>query len=115
MPEYVLLYNRLTQQNVGPKVPPATVIGEDPCKALKAVFGYAFRRVYGEAAKSPDIVLVEGTVEDGTIIKKKYADRKSYIATKKVAEREVKNREDSYKKKHKDPETHRYIKRPRKN
>ena len=110
MPEYVLLYNRLTQQNIGPEVPPATVIGEEPQKALKAVFGYAFRRVYGEAAKSPDIVLVEGTVdENGTIHKKKYADRRSYIATKKVAEREVKRSEDSYKKKARHPETHRFI------
>lgn len=95
MPEYILLYNRLTQQNIGPKVPPATVKGSDPKTALKELFGYSFRRVYGEAAKSPDVVVAEGTVlEDGTFnITNKHLGRAKYIAVRKLPDKEVKKRE----------------------
>lgn len=111
MHTYVLLYNRLTSQNVGPEVPPATVTGPNPATALKEVFGYAFKRVYGEAAKSPDIVVVEGTMSaDGVLdATNPRAGRMKFIATKKVAQ-EVKHSAISHRKE-KDPKTHRYIKR----
>ena len=110
MPEYILLYNRLTQQNIGPKVPPATVTGDDPKTALKKLFGYSFRRVYGEAAKSPDVVVAEGTVlEDGTFnITNKHLGRAKYIAVHKLPDKEVKRREVV---REKDERTHRYIKK----
>lgn len=108
MPEYVLLYNRLTQQNIGPEIPPATVVGDDPKTALKGLFRYSFRRVYGEAAKSPDVVVVEGTVVNGVITKKDRACRMSYIATKKCPDKEVSH--ENYRKKKQDKKTGRFIK-----
>ena len=109
MKTFVLIYNRLTQQGIGPTVAPATVTGENPRAALKSTFGYAFRRVYDEAAKSPDVVVVEGTVnEDGTIHRTKRAATMRFIAVCK-SNSEVKKREDC--RKEKDPRTHRFIRR----
>lgn len=110
MPEYILLYNRLTNQNIGPKVPPATIIGDDPKTALKKVFGYSFRRVYGEEAKSPDIVLAEGTIlSNGAFnITNKRLGRVKYIAVHKLPDREVRRSEIV---REKDERTHRFIKK----
>ena len=109
MPTYVLIYNRLPNRHIGPDVPPATVTGENPKDALKEVFKYSFRRVYGEAAKSPDIVLIEGTIEDGSIVHEKGASRRCYIAVSKVAKVRVNN--ENSRPKFRDPKTNRYTKR----
>ena len=109
MPTYVLIYNRLPSRRIGPDVPPATVTGENPKDALKEAFKYSFRRVYGEAAKSPDIVLIEGSIEDGSIVHEKGASRKSYIAVSKVAKVRVNN--ENSRTKFRDPRTNRYTKK----
>lgn len=108
MKTFALVYNRLTVQGIGPTVAPDVVKGDTPKLALRSVFGYAFRRVYGEAAKSPDVVVVEGTVANSIIVPKKGASRMSFIAVCKSTS-EVKKCEDC--RKEKDPKTHRFIRR----
>lgn len=72
MPKYYLLYNRLSFQ-ICPDFAPEYVEGDSAKAALTNAFHYSFRRVYGEALKSPDIVVHDGRQRMGFIAVNKKA------------------------------------------
>lgn len=68
--KYPVIYDRLSLQ-IDIEKAPSEVEGDTPKKALENSYKHKFHRVYGEALKSPDVIIMTPSGRMGFVASKK--------------------------------------------